>query len=71
MANENRLQEIMYERKLTYRQLSRMSGVSIASLFDIANFRADPKCSTMVAISHALKLPVSEVFNLEWRKWNE
>lgn len=68
MVIENKLQKIMYDRKLTYRKLSRMSGISVSALYNIANNQKDPRQSTMISISRALKLPVTEVFNLDWRK---
>lgn len=70
MTNENgnKLQDIMYEKDLTYRKLSRMSGISASTICDIANHDTDPKQSTMIAISRALGMSVENVFNLDWRK---
>jgi transcriptional regulator with XRE-family HTH domain len=64
----NRLSLILYERNITYRELSRLSGLSISTLNNIANLRSDPKQSTMIAIAHALKMDVTEIFDLDWRE---
>ena len=47
---------------MTYRKLSRLSGISKTSLNDIANFREDPKQSTMIAIARALNMDVVDIF---------
>ena len=48
---------------MTYRKLSRLSGISKTSLNDIANFREDPKQSTMIAIARALNMEVVDIFD--------
>ena len=68
--NNNNLSKILYQNKMTYRKLSRLSGISKTSLNDIANFREDPKQSTMIAIARALNMEVVDIFNLEWRELN-
>jgi len=68
MFRTNQLRRIMGERKLSFRQLARMSGISSGALNQIERCEEDPKQSTMIAISRALKLDVTEVFNLNWRK---
>ena len=65
--NNNNLSKILYQNKMTYRKLSRLSGISKTSLNDIANFREDPKQSTMIAIARALNMEVVDIFDLEWR----
>lgn len=67
MYDKNVLSSIMYSRKMTYRELYRLSGISISALNNIANYRTDPKQSTMIAIAHALNMNVVDVFNLDWR----
>lgn len=68
MKDPNRLFKIMAERNLSQQQLQRMSGVSKTAIGKIANFEADPRQTTMIALARALKLDVSEVFNLNWRR---
>lgn len=67
MHENNNLSQIMYKNNLTYRELGRLSGVSISALNDIANFKKDPRQSTMIAIARALNMEVVDVFNLDWR----
>lgn len=64
----NTLGKIMEERKITYRELGRLSGLSINALHKIVNYQSDTKQSSMICISRALNMDVLEVFNLEWRK---
>ena len=56
---------------MTYRKLSKISGVSRSAINKIANFETDPKQSTMISIARALKMDVTDVFNLDWRKNDE
>ena len=64
----NRLQTIMNEKDITYRELARMTGVSIGTLHKIANFQQSPTQKVMIAIARGLQMEVTEIFNLEWRK---
>ena len=68
MDNKNQLQEIMDEREISYRQLSRKTGISRSTLQRIANFNQSPTQDTMIAIARGLNMDVDEVFNLNWRK---
>ena len=67
MNNSNILSQIMYENNITYRELSKLSGISISALNNIANFEKEPRQSTMIAIARALDMDVVEIFNLDWR----
>lgn len=68
MYEKNILFKILTEKNITYRELSRLSGISKSELNKIANFETDPRQSTMVSIARALNMDVIEIFNLEWRK---
>lgn len=68
MYQNNILSEILYKKRMSYRDLSRLSGVSKTAINKIANFESDPKQSTMVAIARALDMEVTEIFNLDWRR---
>ena len=63
----NILSQIMYENNITYRELSKLSGISISALNNIANFEKEPRQSTMIAIARALNMDVVDIFNLDWR----
>ena len=67
MNNSNILSQIMYENNITYRELSKLSGISISALNNIANFEKEPRLSTMIAIARALDMDVVEIFDLDWR----
>lgn len=67
MNNSNILSQIMYENNITYRELSKLSGISISALNNIANFEKEPRQSTMIAIARALDMDVVEIFDLDWR----
>lgn len=62
----NCLQAIMYERKLTYKQLERLTGVSKSTLHRIANFEQSPTQEAMIAIAKGLKMKVTDIFNLDY-----
>jgi len=68
MNKTNRLQKIMGEKNLSVGQLARMSGMSVATISRIERCEEDPKQSTMIAISKALKMKVCDVFNIDWRR---
>lgn len=73
MYEKNILSKLLYEKNMTYKQLYKLSGISISSLNYIANQITDPRQSTMIAIARALNMDVIDVFNLDWRndygKW--
>ena len=71
MDEENILFQILYEKNMTYKELSRLSGVSESSLNRIAHYSSDPKQSTMIAIARALDMDVVDIFNLDWRNGHE
>lgn len=56
----------MDNKKITYRQLSKMTGISWSALHKIANYERSPTQDTMISIAKGLNMKVSEVFNLEY-----
>lgn len=64
----NNLKQIRYERGISLRELSRCSGVDYTTISRIENFYSVPSQTTMILIARGLKMDVSEVFNLDWRK---
>ena len=56
----------MNEKNISYRRLSRLTGLSIGQLYNIANYQSEPTQTTMIAIAKGLKMKVTEVFNLEY-----
>lgn len=67
MKAKNNIQKIRWERKVTQRELATRSGVSPSTVADIENGLQEPRQSTMIMLAKALELPVTEVFDLEWR----
>ena len=66
MKNPNKLRSIMIEKHMTYRELSIKTGISDSQLQRIATYTSSPTQETMIRVAKALKLPVTEIFNLEY-----
>ena len=47
---------------LTLEDLSRLSGVGLATLSHTENGNRDPKLSTLVRLSHALRVDIADLF---------
>ena len=56
----------MDDRNITYRQLSKMTGISWSALHKIANYDRSPTQDTMIAIAKGLNMRVDEVFIFEY-----
>lgn len=67
----NRLKEIRWEKNLTTRQLEKMSGVSHATITRLENGYTYPTQISMLLIARALKMDVSEIFELDYTKLNK
>lgn len=50
------------ERKMSIRELSRLSNVSTAVISDIENCKSMPRIELLVKLSIAMKIPLSELF---------
>lgn len=62
----NHIQKIMYEKRLTYRQLSFLTGVSKSALQKIANGENSPTQKIMVQIAKGLNMKVQDLFDLDY-----
>lgn len=62
----NCLQTIMEEKRITYRQLERLTGISRSTLHRIANYELSPTQEVMISIAKGLKMQVSDIFNLKY-----
>ena len=51
------------KKKLTLRQLSKMTGITKSTLNNIENNRVDPKLSQLAKIAQALEVPYESVLN--------
>ena len=63
---KNHLQEIMFERNLSYGDLSKITKISKSTLYRIANFVQSPTQEIMICIAKGLGLKVIDVFNLDY-----
>lgn len=57
------LSEIMYDRHISERELSRMSGVSKTTINNISNGRKHPNGETLCMLAAALKIPVGDLIS--------
>lgn len=57
------LSEIMYDRNISERELSRMSGVSKTAINNITNARKHPSGETLCMLAAALKIPVGDLIS--------
>lgn len=64
--DKNRLQEIIFEKDISYGDLARLTGISKSSLHKIANFCQSPTQDTMISIAKGLNMTVTEIFNLDY-----
>lgn len=65
----NHITELRGEKNITIGQLVLRTGISKSTLTRIENFQTDPKQSQMIKIARALKTPVCEVFELDYKKY--
>ena len=66
---KNYIARIRGEKGITIGQLVLRTGLSKSTLTRIENFETDPKQSQMIKIARALKTPVCEVFELDYKKY--
>jgi DNA-binding XRE family transcriptional regulator len=64
----NNVQAIRWERNLSLRELSALSGVSHTEIDLIENGRRHPNHLLILRICKAFDLEVHEVFNMNWRE---
>ena len=65
----NYITEIRGRKNITIGQLVLRTGLSKSTLTRIENFETDPKQSQMIKIARALKTPVCEIFELDYKKY--
>ena len=62
----NCLQAIMNKRRITYRKLEYMTGVSRSTLHRIANYELSPTQVVMISIARGLKMKVTDIFYFDY-----
>lgn len=65
MRIEILLREVRKKQNLTLEQLSKMSGISKGHLSKIERQGRDPKLSTIILISKALKVDITELYKVK------
>ena len=63
----NKILEIRGKKGITTGQLEIWTGITRQTISRIENMEVDPKQSQMIRISKALKMDVTDVFDLDWR----
>lgn len=57
------LQQIMFERDISERELSKISGVSKTTINNISNGRKHPNGETLCMLAAALRVPVGDLIS--------
>lgn len=63
---KNNLEQILIERKLSYRQVAKLTGVSYTMIRLICLEESDPTQSVMIKIARGLGLKVTDIFVLDY-----
>ena len=61
------LSEIMYDKNISVRQLSIMSGVPRSTISDIMNEKHSPTLDNMELLAKALKVRITDLFESEYK----
>lgn len=61
------LTNIMYEKKLSVRQVSKMTGVPTSSLNDIMNEKSSPRLDTLEQIARGLKVRIQDLYESPYK----
>jgi len=61
------LDEIMYSKNISVRQLSIMSGVPRSTISDIMNEKHSPTLDNMELLAKALKVRITDLFESEYK----
>ena len=59
--------EILYKRKISYKQLSIMTGIPKSSIADICNGNTMPRIDTLELIAKALNLRIYDLFESDYK----
>ena len=61
------LGEIMYERNLTIRQVSILTGLPKSTISDIASNRTSPRMETMERLAAGLKIHIADLYESPYK----
>mgnify|MGYP003290707243 CR=1 FL=1 len=59
--------EILYEREISYKKLSIMTGIPKSSISDICNGISVPRLDTLEIIAKALNMRISDLFESDFK----
>lgn len=59
--------QILYDRKISYKQLSIRTGIPKSTIGDICNGLTMPRIDTLETIAKALNLHISDLFESEYK----
>ena len=61
------LGQILYERNISYRQLSIMTGITKSTIANICNEVYMPQIDTLEIIAKALKVRITDLFESDYK----
>lgn len=61
------LDKIMYDKNLSIRQLSIMTGIPKSTISDIASGRTMPRIDTLETIAKGLKVRISDLYESDYK----
>lgn len=61
------LGEIMYEKNLSVRQVSKMTGLPASTINDIMNGRSSPRLNTLEQLAKGLKIHITDLFESPYK----
>lgn len=61
------LDKIMYDKNLSIRQLSIMTGIPKSTISDIASGRTMPRIDTLEIIAKGLKIHISDLYESDYK----
>lgn len=61
------LGEIMYQKNLTIRQVSRLTGLPKSTISDIVSGRTSPRMETMERLAAGLKIHIADLYESDYK----
>lgn len=61
------LGEIMYQKNLTMRQVSHLTGLPKSTISDIASGRTSPRMETMERLAAGLKIHIADLYESDYK----
>lgn len=61
------LNEIMYERNLSFQEVALMTGISKSTVHRIANGKVSPTADTLELLAKGLKIRISDLYESDFK----